>query len=42
MDITSNDNQSCFVGTLGRLRASSKDAVVSADSKLEDPYTMCG
>lgn len=40
MDITSNDNQLCFVSTLGRLRASSKDAVVSSDSKLEDPYIM--
>ena len=34
------DNQECFVSTLSRLRESSKDAVVSADSSFEDPYTM--
>ena len=33
-------NQNCFVNTLSRLRESSKDAVVSADSSVEDPYAM--
>lgn len=34
------DNQNCFVSTLSRLRESSKDAVVSADSSSIDAYTM--
>lgn len=33
------DNQKCFVSTLSRLRESSKDAVVSADSSFVNPYT---
>ena len=33
-------NQKCFVSTLSRLRESSKDAVVSADSSSVDPYTL--
>lgn len=34
------DEQKCFVSTLSRLRESSKDAVVSADSSSVDPYTL--
>lgn len=34
------DEQNCFVSTLSRLRESSKDAVVSADSNSADPYTL--
>lgn len=40
MHAVSNENQICFVSTLGRLREFSKNAVVSADSTIEDPYTM--
>ena len=39
MNINSNNNQTCFVSTLARLRVSSKDAVVSADTNTMDPYT---
>lgn len=33
-----NNSQECLVSTLVRLRESSKDAVVSADSDISDPY----
>lgn len=39
MTINSNNTQTCFVSTLARLRVSSKDAVVSADANIVDPYT---
>lgn len=32
------NNQKCFVSTLSRLRESSKEAVVSADEKILNPY----
>ena len=35
-----NNDYDCFVSTLARLKESSKDAVVSADSKSIDEYTM--
>lgn len=38
--INSNDNQECFVSRLGILRESSKNAVVSAASKIDNAYTL--
>ncbi len=41
MDFQStSDNQNCFANILARLRESSKEAVVSADSTETDNYTM--
>lgn len=40
MYVVSNENQICFVSTLGRLREFLKNTVVSADSTIEDPCTM--
>jgi len=40
MDAVSNENQICFMSILSRLREFSKNAIVSADSTIEDSYTM--